>query len=399
MDERTRLELNEITNKLEAHREGKMVKIQEDDGVIISIPDDYVVHEEMDELEPGEKVRKFLSLRGDPDKVLQMGNFGRGIKIGVADTGVDATHRRGCLRNVKKIKDFTRSRSGVNDVQGHGSHVTGHIGATNTGEGMVGLCPEAELYHAKVLGDNGSGSSVGIAAGIDWLVEQGCHIINLSLGGSRSSVIEDAVKRATNAGVLVFAAIGNSGTRGHGHPGNSSYTIAVAALDYLKRVARFSSRFDNIHVSGYGVDVISLAPRGRYATSSGTSMACPDQAGVAGLILAQELKLFGEIKTKSMTQYLTKVKPFMEDLGRDGQDREYGLGFIDFLKLAEAVSDSVGDEPKPDPEFKDPISASLTLNGKPYLKVSKDNKAASDVRVDILKTDGTKYRFFAKHFD
>lgn len=249
--------------------------------------------------------------------------------------------------------DFTVE--GTNNYVANGlvvsnTHVTCHIGAKADGQGIEGIASDCGMYHAKVLGDNGSGSSIGIAQGIDWMVAQGCKIINLSLGGGFSQQIENACKRASEAGVLVFAALGNDGTRGDGHPGNSKYTIGIAAVDYNKRLANFSSRSSQAIFAGYGVQVLSCITNGRYGRLSGTSMATPDQAGLAALICSYCEKLGKPIKDNK--DYFDRVKPFAEDLGTDGWDRGYGYGFIDIWKFIEAnplPSDPVQPEPPIDP--------------------------------------------------
>lgn len=300
----------------------------------ISIPGIVIVNAVYDVMPLSEVTDKFNTLRRFKELHALTGG-GLGIKVGVADTGVDEKHLQGDLKGTI-ARDFTRSRYGFFDKQSHGTHTTGHIGARGDNSGFLGLAPNCQLFHAKVLGDNGSGAPAGIALGIDWLVEQGCNIINLSLGGTDSGDIEKACERATNQGVLVFASMGNDGSRGGGHPGTSEYTFGITAVDYDKRVAGFSSRDPQAYYTGYGVQVLSLIGNGKLGRMSGTSMSCPDQAGLAANILSYILSC--GLPLPNMAKYAALVEPAVEDLGPIGRDNDYGLGFINIWKVLPALT-------------------------------------------------------------
>lgn len=274
----------------------------------------------------------FLTRRDDWKALKTITGDGFGIKVGVGDTGVDKTHLAGDLKGVVEAKDFTNSRFGFYDRHSHGSHCSGHIGARSDGEGMIGLASSCTMVHAKVLGDSGSGSSSGIARGIRWMIDQKCDIISLSLGGGFSQEIENACRDAANAGVFVMAAMGNNGTRGDGHPGNSRYTFGVVAVDYNKKLATFSSRSRMARYSGYGVNVVSCGLNGTYVKMSGTSMATPDQAGLLALYLSWRKK-YNLPMPKTMEELESMLAPSVEDLGTPGWDTGYGFGFINIWKL------------------------------------------------------------------
>jgi len=142
--------------------------------------------------------------------------------------------------------------------------------------------------------------------------------------------------------------MGNSGTRGSGHPGNSRYTFGIAAADYNMEIANFSSRGRSAYYTGYGVSVYSCVTRGRYGRMSGTSMSCPDQAGIAGLILSRMAKL-GLRLPETMDEYEQVVRPGVIDLGAKGRDVEYGFGFIDIWKVLESLG-PISPDPEPEPE-------------------------------------------------
>jgi subtilisin len=152
----------------------------------------------------------------------------------------------------------------------------------------------------KVLSNAGSGSDSSILAGIEWAVNNKCAIVSMSLGGpvaagqGYSQIFERVAKRALAAGTLVIAAAGNDSHRPAtiapvGHPANCPSIMAVGALDSQLKVGYFSSGGINpqggqVDIAGPGVQIRSSWPRPTlYNTISGTSMATPHVAGIAGL--------------------------------------------------------------------------------------------------------------------
>lgn len=325
----------------------------------------YIVEWEGSSLPQAETVPGFLERRGDWKKLKEITGNGKGIKVGVGDTGVSRNHLDGDLKGVT-ARSFVPRESADDPQSGHGSHVTCHILARNNGEGIEGLASDATGYHAKVLSNRGSGASSWIANGINWLTDEGVDIINLSLGGGFSQEIENAVRRADEAGILVMAALGNSGNRGAGWPGVSKHAIGVAAVNYNLEIAGFSSRSNEAEISGYGVSVLSCISRG-YARFSGTSMATPDQSGIAALILSYMKKIGKPIKGRQA--YMDLVKPAIVDLGSRGKDREYGYGFIDVWKVIEqnpAEEPVPTPTPTPTPEECPTVVTQFELNDKKY---------------------------------
>lgn len=248
---------------------------------------------------------------------------GHGIRVGVADTGIDIGHPEIAGRVLKVRDAFGRDAA---DRNGHGTHC-----ATTIAGSGVGVAPKAELLIAKVLDDNGSGDSRECAAGIDWLVNEGCHIISLSWGGSTDDEwTRQAVQRAIDAGCLVFAATGNERAKRVGYP--ASHCVGVGAVDRRLRLADFSNRGKDVDCVGYGVDILAGVPGGKYQSMSGTSMATPFIAGIAANRLSAELRTLGRIVTRSPADML-RLADYVKDLGPDGMDHSYGRGFPDLSNL------------------------------------------------------------------
>lgn len=235
---------------------------------------------------------------------------GKGVVVAVLDTGVSKVEDLAKERLLDG-KSFV-PRQSVDDGNGHGTHVAGTIAqTTNNGIGAAGVAPEATILPVKVLSDEGFGQVDWIADGIDYAVDNGAQVINMSLGGGYSPVIHKAVQKAVEAGVVVVAACGNSSVAQCGYPGGLKETIGVSALGPDGNLAFYSSY-------GKGVDI--AAPGGNkkfkdggvwqntildgkegYYDFQGTSMASPHVAGAAAVLIS------AGVKTTDVTDVLTST--------------------------------------------------------------------------------------------
>ena len=271
---------------------------------------------------------------------------GKGATVAVLDTGYDHGHRD-LKSQVIASKDFTGSRSGDSDVAGHGTHCAGIVAAEENGVGMVGVAPQAKILAGKVLGDNGSGLSTWIAAGIDWAVEMGADVISLSLGSDAPDArIQASINKAIAKGVIVVAAAGNSGPREGtaGWPGSFDGVVCVAAVDSNQAIANFSSRGKSVQVAAPGVNVRSCYPGDRFATMSGTSMATPYVAGCAALYVSQ-CKAKGIKYTPA--DFAAAIAKTSKDLPPVGRDTASGFGLVQPTKLLPAGGTDPGIPPPP----------------------------------------------------
>jgi subtilisin len=255
---------------------------------------------------------------------------GKGVKVAVIDTGIDAGHPDLAARVAGGFNAINSSAT-AHDDHGHGTHVSGTVGATADNSGVVGVAPQVALYGVKVLDANGSGWIADIISGIDWAVAQKVDVINMSLGGSRGNdSFHEAVKKAAEAGVAVVCAAGNSGAPRKGSNSSVGYpaaypeAIAVAASDSSDKLAYFSSRGPEVDLIGPGVDVKSTIPGGGYDNYSGTSMASPHLAGLAALAVSAGAK--GE---KGIRAALTNAARKLPGLTPNDQ----GAGMPDAAKL------------------------------------------------------------------
>ncbi|MHA7289133.1 S8 family serine peptidase [Arthrobacter sp. MDT3-24] len=226
---------------------------------------------------------------------------GSGIKVAVLDSGVDSKHEDISSKVVDRANfssSATRGKDPVaEDYYGHGTHVAGIVAATaNNTYGVAGVCPGCTILAGKVLSDNGMGSSSSLANGINWAVSKNAKVINMSLAVGASITLETAVNNAWNAGVVLVAAAGNGGNENKFYPGAYPNVIAVGATDNNDAKASFSTYGASwVDVAAPGVNVYSTFPNHRFALASqynrsrgydigsGTSMASPIVAAVAGL--------------------------------------------------------------------------------------------------------------------
>ncbi|MFC4075323.1 S8 family peptidase [Salinithrix halophila] len=217
---------------------------------------------------------------------------GKGAKIAIVDTGVDYNHPD-LKGKVIKGRDFIDNDSDPMDENGHGTHCAGIAAAhTNNEIGIAGMAPNAKIYASRVLDANGRGSLDAVANGITDAADHGAKVISLSLGASKGAqALKDAVDYAADKGAIVVAAAGNEGKTTPNYPGYYKKTIAVGATDSNDKKADFSNcGADWVDVAAPGVDIYSTITGGGYKNLSGTSMATPHVAGLAGLLASQGKK-------------------------------------------------------------------------------------------------------------
>lgn len=293
-----------------------------------------------------------LKFLGIPDAWAR--SKGKGVKVCVLDTGVDATHQD-LDGQVADVKDFTSSAWGPMDRAGHGTWCVGQIGAkTGNDTGVCGIAPDCTLYAGKVLGDGGTGYEAAIVAGIRWAHDLGVDVLSMSLGGRflSPSLRQACLDFVSRPGKFIFAAAGNSGKPNDvTPPALWPECISVGAVGKDGKRASFSS-MGKVDISAPGVDMLGCWPGDRYMSLSGTSMACPSAAAVAVLAIAVD-RADGVTKLTSVADMLAALKASAKDAGTPGHDSEYGFGIIDPAKLL----DGQGNVPTvpPSPSFSFPV--------------------------------------------
>ena len=245
---------------------------------------------------------------------------GVGAKVAIVDSGVYSKHPD--IGRIVAQRDFVEGDVVADDDYGHGTHVTGIAGAlTDNGKGVAGGCFGCGLLIAKVMGPIGFTTDSRIVEGIDWSVNHGADVVNLSLGGvGDSSVLRTAVDRAYGRGAVVVAAAGNEGTNAPRYPAAYSKAIAVSATNTNGGIAFFSNRGDWVDLAAPGTSILSTSNSGGYERQSGTSMSAPLVSGLAGLLASQGM---------SADSIRQRMQATAKDLGPVGDDPRYGHGKID----------------------------------------------------------------------
>jgi subtilisin family serine protease len=216
---------------------------------------------------------------------------GAGVKAYIIDTGIHASHTQFGGRVVQG-RDTVDGALPAADCNGHGTHVAGTVGGS-----IHGVAKGVTLVAVRVLGCNGSGSTSGVIAGVDWVT--GNHlagqpaVANMSLGGGASSALDTAVRNSVADGVSYAVAAGNGNIFGQQvnacnvSPARVAEAMTISATDSTDRKASWANYGSCVDWFAPGVSITSAWYTSNTATRtiSGTSMATPHTAGVAAQYL------------------------------------------------------------------------------------------------------------------
>ncbi|MEX2104696.1 MAG: S8 family peptidase, partial [Bacilli bacterium] len=257
-------------------------------------------------------------------------NSNTGIVIAIIDTGVDLNHPD--LRNnlVGGINLVPKEGEKVEDAEkrppqddnGHGTQVAGILAAEgNNGIGVSGILWKAKVMPIKAMDANGDGKDYIVGRGIYEAVDRGAKIILLSLGDPIYSIyMKEAVDYAEVNGVLVVAATGNDYDRVN-YPAAFPTVIAVGAVNTDDLYMSYSNSGPEVSVMAPGEGIYTTTLNGEYSVESGTSMAAPQVAGLAALILAK----YPDMKPAQVRDFIAQSTV---DVGAKGWDNKTGFGRI-----------------------------------------------------------------------
>jgi subtilisin family serine protease len=269
------------------------------------------------------------------------------IVVAVADTGIDLEHPDLVDKlwvNVDEIPgngldddangwvddvhgyDFWYNDADPDDDNGHGTHVAGIIAAATDNEiGVAALGWRSSLMPLKTQASNGIGTTAELAEAIVYAVDNGAHVVNLSVGQELSqcpNTLQAAIDYADRHGVLVVAATGNRDLDPDKafYPAACERVLGVTVTDEWDRCVG-ANRGDYVDVAAPGRNILSTLPGGAYGYASGSSMATPLVSGLAALLYAHYPAYDNE-------QVAWAILAHAVDLGVAGRDPDCGWGRI-----------------------------------------------------------------------
>jgi thermitase len=311
------------------------------------------------------------------------------ITIAIVDTGIDPNHPD-LAGKIRLTKNYVKGEK-ASDSFGHGTHVAGIAAAnTNNGIGVAGICGQCSLMSVKVLGADGSGLTSDVASGIVYATDFGARVINMSLGSSsRTTVIRDALDYALSHNALPVVAMGNANTDQVGDLAYWYSALSVGAVDQRGAKASFSNFGLQTDVTAPGVGVLSTMPtyavtlntqygyKTNYDALSGTSMATPVVAGLAGLILS---------RNPSLTA--SQVKGMIESSAGDGASFDLTAGFGPVQAGSAVTLAGQAENSPPTLNSVSPSFGSVLVRDVTFSTAASDNDAVH--HVDFV-TDGARH--------
>ena len=248
---------------------------------------------------------------------------GKGVLIAVIDFEIDKTH-----------PEFASAIAEEFDAVGQPdtphTHGTGMAGAIVSQSRLMGIAPGARALavHAFSTGKAQSPQATTrhIVAGLDWALSKGARIINMSFAGPYDPMLALALKKASEKGAMLIAAVGNAGPKSPPlYPAADPHVIGVTAIDENDQLYKGANIGIQVAVAAPGVDVMVPAPSAAYQLTTGTSVAAAHVSGVAALLLEKhpeaDAQLILEVLTSSATRLTTNNK----------RDDKLGWGLIDPL--------------------------------------------------------------------
>lgn len=312
--------------------------------------DEYIVKKKFDDANFGIDDLKFLEYSGRQSFYSQ-GYYGQETICAVIDTGVskheEFEERLLEGRNVNKSYNDT---SNWKDDGGHGTHVASSIAGKN-----VGIAPQAKILPVKSLDENGGTNRIlDVVDGVKWAREwrstkgEKVDVISMSLSGTKSifgsylNRFENEINKCVEEGVLVVCSMGNTGEEEKRYPAYFDEVVAVGAVDVNQKQAEFTTIGNHIDVCQIGVDIIGANYGGGYVSLSGTSMATPLVSGIACLLAGRHKIKFGE--RMSEQKLYEQIKMNTKDLGIEGADKIYGVGFASVQPLSMDIELTIGSD-------------------------------------------------------
>jgi subtilisin family serine protease len=275
--------------------------------------------------------------------------------VAVLDSGVNAAHPD-LAGQVLPGYDFVNVDADPADDLGHGTAVSGAIAAAgNNGRGAAGVAFGCRLLPVKVMNASGFATYSCIAEGIEYAVDRGARVINISIVGTEpSGTLQDAINDAWSNNVVIVAAAGNTADDTLQYPAACAHVVGVSATEPDDTLAAFSSYGSDVSLAAPGDNIWTTQNQSDhpYGEWRGTSLASPIVAGAAALVAAENPSL-------SNTQIVSLLEQNADDLGAVGGDPLFGCGRVNAYRAVGAASMEPGAlPPSPPPAATSPDASS-----------------------------------------
>jgi subtilisin family serine protease len=293
-------------------------------GAVEFVERDYYAHTAADPNDPSYLAQWHLPKIGSP-LAWSLSTGSSAVIVAVIDSGV-YPHHPDLVSKLVPGWNFIKGSSDTSDDLGHGTAVAGAVAAaTNNGIGVAGVNWAARIMPLVAADENDFAAYSDIAAAIQYAVDHGVRVINISIGGTNpSTALQKAVDYAWSRGSLVFASAMNQAVSRPYYPAACQHAIAVSATDSNDRLASFSNYGSWITLSAPGTGILSTADGGGYSFWNGTSFASPIAAGVAALVLSVN----PELTNQQVLDILERTADRPAGAG-PAPDPYYGWGRVD----------------------------------------------------------------------
>ncbi|MFO7635697.1 MAG: S8 family serine peptidase, partial [Clostridia bacterium] len=302
-------------------------------------------------VEPNYRVSLFTAPNdpgyGDQKKYLDLIGFatvwpdgldGTGVTVAVIDSGLVSVHEDLDGTGILPGVNFTDSGEAweVTDSTGHGTFVSGIMKATtDNGLGITGMSDVVNILPLKVFKEPSTTLDL-ILGAMDEAITRKVDVINMSFGmPSYSLAMHQLVQEASDAGILLVAAVGNASSATLYYPAAYAEVAGVGAVDWEGLPATFSQRNTSVHVTAPGVGVFSLSysSSNGYSQGNGTSFAAPFVSSVAAMAKQYD-------RDVHMDSFLTLLALSATDKGEEGYDTDYGWGILSLPGIHAALEAS-----------------------------------------------------------
>ncbi|MFC3741023.1 S8 family peptidase [Paractinoplanes deccanensis] len=287
----------------------------------------------------------------------RLANGGAGVTVAVLDTGIDGRHQD--LRGAVVAGRYTpRDEPAGNTTSGpHGTAMATLIAGRGhgDGDGLLGVAPRSKVMPIRPVMDHTL-----VVEGIEWAIQRGAKVINMSFELDSDGTLEKAVAKAAAADVVLVAAAGNENS-GVSAPARYPGVIAVGSVGRDNKVAGFSNHGPELDVVAYGMGIPVARPGNSYAVTNGTSVSSAIVAGAVALVRARYPDM-------SAAEVVDRILDTAIDRGPAGRDDRYGAGQLDVLAALTAKRTAETASPAParvtDVPVGAPAAAASTSDGR-----------------------------------